>query len=199
MDMGGPPEDVDYEEHHDDNPIVFFDITIGDNEPKRLEIELFNHIVPRTAENFRCLCTGEKGKGSFSGKDLHYKGNICHRLIKGFMMQAGDFTAMNGTGGESIYGHKFNDENFTAKHLGPGYLSMANSGPNTNGSQFFLTFAKTPWLDGKHVVFGKVTKGLDFLSEIEEVPCNQPGDKPKQTVTIVDCGVVESAPEETAP
>ena len=170
------------------NPKVFFDIKIGDQEPKRIEIELFKNLVPKTAENFRALCTGEKGVGA-SGKPLHYKGNASHRLIKDFMIQLGDFTNGDGTGGESIYGEKFEDENFKAKHLGRGYLSMANAGKNTNGSQFFITFKKTEWLDGGHVVFGCVTKGLEYLDEIEAVP-TQPGDKPSVPIVIVDCGEV---------
>jgi len=168
------------------NPKVFFDIKIGDKEPKRLEIELFKNLVPKTVENFRALCTGEKGVGS-SGKPLHYKGNAFHRLIKDFMLQGGDFTNGNGTGGESIYGEKFEDENFKAKHKQRGYLSMANAGKNTNGSQFFITFKKTEWLDGGHVVFGHVIKGLEYLDEIEAVT-TEPGDKPTEPIVIVDCG-----------
>lgn len=142
------------------NPIVFFDVAFNSKPLGRIIFELFANEVPITAENFRALCTGEKGT-SKSGKDLHYRGSILHRIIPGFMAQGGDFTKSNGTGGESIYGEKFKDENFNLKHKGSGILSMANAGPNTNGSQFFITFADCPWLDGKHVVFGKVIEGIE--------------------------------------
>jgi len=150
-----------------ENPKVALDVTIDGKPAGTLTLELFADVVPKTAENFRALCTGEKGMGK-SGKPLSYAGTPFHRIIPGFMIQGGDFTRGNGTGGESIYGEKFADENFNLKHTGPGILSMANAGPNTNGSQFFITVAETPWLDGKHVVFGKVVDGMDVLKKMEE-------------------------------
>eukprot|EP01025_Chloroclados_australasicus_P028600 TRINITY_DN28353_c0_g1_i1.p2 TRINITY_DN28353_c0_g1~~TRINITY_DN28353_c0_g1_i1.p2 ORF type:complete len:202 (-),score=19.77 TRINITY_DN28353_c0_g1_i1:297-815(-) len=167
------------------NPVVFFDVSAGSTPLGRIEMELFADTVPKTAENFRALCTGEKGVGR-QGKPLHYKGSTFHRVIPQFMCQGGDFTRGNGTGGESIYGEKFEDENFARKHTGPGILSMANAGPNTNGSQFFLTTVATSWLDGKHVVFGQVVKGMDVVKQVESYG-SQSG-ATKTTITIADCG-----------
>ncbi|KAL1610080.1 peptidyl-prolyl cis-trans isomerase cpr6 [Paraconiothyrium brasiliense] len=165
---------------------VFFDIAIGGVKKGRVAFELYNDIVPKTAENFRALCTGEKGEGK-SGKPLHYKGSSFHRVIKQFMIQGGDFTAGNGTGGESIYGEKFDDENFEKIHDKPFLLSMANAGPGTNGSQFFVTTVPTPHLDNKHVVFGEVINGKSIVREIENLK-TQSGDKPFHDATIIDCG-----------
>ena len=160
------------------NPVCFFDITANDQPLGRIEMTLRADVVPKTAENFRALCTGEKGFG--------YKGSPFHRVITQFMCQGGDFTRQNGTGGKSIYGEKFADENFKLKHTGAGVLSMANAGPNTNGSQFFLCTVETNWLDGKHCVFGNVTKGMDVVKKVESY-----GSQSGQTsakIIVADCG-----------
>ena len=169
------------------DPIVFMDMEVGGRPVGRVELQLFESVCPKTCDNFRCLCTGEKGTGA-SGKPLHFKGSTFHRVIPGFMCQGGDFTRGNGTGGESIYGAKFPDEweNGAVKHAQPMLLSMANAGPNTNGSQFFLTTALTPHLDGRHVVFGKVVKGEGVVRAIEAVG-SQSGTTSKP-VRVAACG-----------
>mmetsp|Transcript_14594 Transcript_14594/g.16975 ORF Transcript_14594/g.16975 Transcript_14594/m.16975 type:complete len:209 (+) Transcript_14594:59-685(+) len=160
------------------NPKVFFDMEVGGEDVGRVTFELRADVAPKTAENFRQLCTGEAGFG--------YKDSYFHRVIPSFMCQGGDFTAGNGTGGKSIYGQKFEDEDFSLKHEGKGILSMANAGPNTNGSQFFICTVDTPWLDGAHVVFGKAIDGIDVIDKIEMVG-SQSG-KTSQPVKIKDCG-----------
>ena len=146
---------------------VYFDVSIAGEDAGRIQFELFDE-TPKTSENFRQLCIGEAGVTRNGKKMMHYKGSPFHRIIPEFMIQGGDITHGNGFGGESIYGKTFPDENFIHNHTDPGMLSMANSGPNTNGSQFFITTVPCPWLDGKHVVFGRVAGGMDVVKDLEE-------------------------------
>ena len=167
---------------------VYFDIEVDGESYGRIIFGLFGNTVPKTAANFATLCDGSAGVGN-AGKPLHFKGSKFHRIIPGFMAQGGDFTMGNGTGGESIYGNKFNDENFTIKHTKPYLLSMANSGANTNGSQFFITFKSTPWLDGRHVVYGEVIEGSDIVDALEKLGSNSGATS--KTAIIADSGILE--------
>jgi cyclophilin family peptidyl-prolyl cis-trans isomerase len=175
-------------EFNPENPQVFMDIEVGQAEGEakksRVVFELFKSHTPKTSENFRVLCTGERAD---EDNALHFRGGIFHRIIKDFMMQGGDTTNRNGTGGRSIYGHKFDDEGVWLPHTTGGLLSMANSGKNTNGSQFFITYQPTAWLDGKHTVFGRVISGFEICKDAEAAETGA-SDLPKFGVTIVDCG-----------
>ena len=159
---------------------VYFDVEITGGKGGKIIFELFDNVVPKTARNFRELCTGQNGFG--------YKGSPFHRIINNFMAQGGDFTNQNGTGGKSIYGNKFEDENFKLKHNEKYLLSMANAGKNTNGSQFFITFVECPWLDGKHVVFGRVAEGKNVVDELHSI--GSENGKPGKAAKIVGCGTV---------
>jgi peptidyl-prolyl cis-trans isomerase B (cyclophilin B) len=166
---------------------VFFDIEIGGEKIGRIVIGLFGKTVPKTVKNFKTIAEGTQNDAS--GNPLTYKGSKFHRVIKDFMIQGGDFTRGDGTGGRSIYGEKFADENFKLKHYGAGWISMANAGKDTNGSQFFITTAKTEWLDGRHVVFGVVLEGMDVVRQIERSP-KDARDRPNKDVVIADSGSI---------
>ncbi|KAG1759326.1 cyclophilin-like domain-containing protein [Suillus occidentalis] len=172
-------------------PRVFFDFAIGTEPAGRVIFELYNDTAPKTVENFRALCTGEKGLSAVSERPLYYKNSIIHRSIRDFMIQGGDFTKRNGAGGESIYGSAFPDEDLTRPLESEGLLCMANKGPNTNGSQFFVTLRDCPHLNGKHVVFGRVIRGYDeVVKKLAAVPVDDK-DRPQHPIVIVNCGELE--------
>ncbi|CAK9112530.1 Peptidyl-prolyl cis-trans isomerase CYP19-2 (PPIase CYP19-2) (Cyclophilin of 19 kDa 2) (Cyclophilin-2) (Rotamase cyclophilin-6), partial [Durusdinium trenchii] len=169
---------------------AFFDVSIGDRPAGQLVFELRRDVVGKTCENFMKLCTGEVGISKSSGYELHYKNSKFHRIVPNQVCQGGDFTRQDGTGGESIFGPDgFDDESFSLKHTGPGVLSMVNAGPNTNGSQFFISLARLPELDNTHVVFGYLVEGAQVLHEIER--CGTPSGKPSKDVVISHCGTIE--------
>jgi cyclophilin family peptidyl-prolyl cis-trans isomerase len=173
------------EDYKNTNTDPYFDINIDNQHAGRVVFQLFDEETPLTCTNFRYLCSN----GIFDKDKPSYEGVQFHRLIKDFMLQGGDFTNGDGTGGHSLYGENFDDENFNLTHNQPGMLSMANSGPNTNGSQFFITFKKTPWLDNKHVVFGIIKSGFDIIQKIEDLETDE-NDKPLKSVTIAKCGLL---------
>jgi peptidyl-prolyl isomerase G (cyclophilin G) len=166
---------------------IYLDIVIGNKSLGRIDIELFFDITPKTAENFRGLCTGEYGKGKVYKKNLHYQGSRFHRIVEDQFIQGGDFVYGNGSGGESIYGETFKDENFQRRHAVAGLLSMANKGRNSNSSQFMITLKPCPHLDGKHVVFGQVVGGMEIVREIGKIPTDI-NERPKIKVVIFTCG-----------
>ncbi|XP_010941302.1 peptidyl-prolyl cis-trans isomerase CYP21-1 isoform X2 [Elaeis guineensis] len=183
-----PVQDIRVEKEPEITHRVYFEVDIDGQRTGRIVVGLYGKVVPKTVENFRALCTGEKGKGA-SGKNLHYKGTPFHRIISGFVIQGGDIIHGDGKGSESIYGSTFPDENFTIKHSHAGIVSMVNSGPDSNGSQFFITTIKASWLDGEHVAFGKVIQGMDTVYAIEGGAGTYSG-KPRKKVIIVDCGEI---------
>nr|XP_022913383.1 peptidyl-prolyl cis-trans isomerase D-like isoform X1 [Onthophagus taurus] len=174
---------------NENNSIVYLDIQIGNERAGRIIIELFDQLVPKAAANFKALCTGEKGIGEY-GKKLHYKGNTFHRVVPQFMVQGGDIINCDGTGGESIYGPSFEDENFTIMHDNKGTVGMANQGPNTNGSQFYITTVPCHHLDGLNVAIGRVKKGLGIVEEMQQLP--RENEVPLKKCMIVDCGVIKN-------
>lgn len=172
-------------------PRAYLDVAVGDAAPERLVFALYSDTVPRTAENFRQLCAGEHAGTTFRGRPFHYKGSVLHRMIPGLMIQGGDFENCNGTGGESVYGRRFADESFADRHSRRGLLAMANDGPNTNGSNFFVSFAPAEHLDKHHVVFGEVVEGLEFLDQLEKLPTDAEC-RPLSDCVVVDCGELKA-------